>query len=369
MRTNEYFFKNMIFFWIRPLRANDFVLSLQPDYYSICTMPNTKSYSTRLRILDRYLGSGHAYTGKQLMDFINRELELRGEPIVTSRTTLMEDLLNIENEYCTVILREKHGRQTTYQYEEKGFSIFSNELSEDDYNHLEQALSILGKFEGMPQFDWMTQLSADMHLRMANREQVASIVSFESSMYNKGMEHFTPIFDAIRKKTTLEIEYQSFRMVSPQKILVHPYYLKQYNNRWFLFCCNGDYTNISNYPLDRILNVKVAKVPYRETNINFDEYFEDVIGVTKKEGQQAEHVVLKFPKSEYAYVATKPWHGSQKVVGEDSTSVSIQLDVVLNYELEQRILSWGDKVEVLQPSSLRQKISQRLENSRKHYKY
>ncbi len=213
MRTNEYFFKNMIFFWIRPLRANDFVLSLQPDYYSICTMPNTKSYSTRLRILDRYLGSGHAYTGKQLMDFINRELELRGEPIVTSRTTLMEDLLNIENEYCTVILREKHGRQTTYQYEEKGFSIFSNELSEDDYNHLEQALSILGKFEGMPQFDWMTQLSADMHLRMANREQVASIVSFESSMYNKGMEHFTPIFDAIRKKTTLEIEYQSFSLL------------------------------------------------------------------------------------------------------------------------------------------------------------
>lgn len=61
-------------------------------------MPNTKNYSTRLRVLDQCLRSGHAYSGKELTEFINRELELRGEPTITSRTTLMDDLLNIENE-------------------------------------------------------------------------------------------------------------------------------------------------------------------------------------------------------------------------------------------------------------------------------
>lgn len=124
----------------------------------------------------------------------------------------------------------------------------------------------------MPQFEWMTQLSADLHLRMANQDQVRAIVGFESSIYNKGMEHFTPLFDAIRKKTTVEITYQSFRMPEPQTVTVHPYYLKQYNNRWFLFCSTGDYTNISNYPLDRIHSVRHANIPYRETDINFDEY-------------------------------------------------------------------------------------------------
>jgi predicted DNA-binding transcriptional regulator YafY len=106
---------------------------------------------------------------------------------------------------------------------------------------LEQALAILSRFEGMPQFGWMTQLSADMNLRMANQEQVKSIVGFESSIYNKGMEHFTPLFNAIRKKITVEIQYQSFKMDEPQTLIVHPYYLKQYNNRWFLFCSTGDY--------------------------------------------------------------------------------------------------------------------------------
>lgn len=324
-------------------------------------MPNTKNYSTRLRVLDQCLRSGHAYSGKELTDFINRELELRGEPTITSRTTLMDDLLNIENEYHTNIIRKKHGRQTTYQYEDPNFSIFSTELSEDDLLHLSQALDILKRFDGMPEADWVAELSARLNLCMSNHKEVRAAVGFESSMYNKGMEHFTPLFNAIRKKTTVELRYQSFRMAEPQTHIVHPYYLKQYNNRWFLFCCNGDHTNLSNYPLDRILSVKLAHVPYRETDINFDDYFADVIGVTKREGQHVEKVLLRFPKNEYPYVATKPWHGSQKKVAEDDRSVTIELNVVINYELEQKILSWGDFVEVLKPVSLVRIISHRLE--------
>jgi predicted DNA-binding transcriptional regulator YafY len=330
-------------------------------------MPNTKNYSTRLRVLDQCLRSGHAYSGKELTEFINRELELRGEPTITSRTTLMDDLLNIENEYHTNIVRKKHGRQTTYQYEDPNFSIFSTELSEDDLLHLTQALDILKRFDGMPEADWVAELSARLNLCMSNQKEVRAAVGFESSMYNKGMEHFTPLFNAIRKKTTVELRYQSFRMAEPQTLIVHPYYLKQYNNRWFLFCCNSDYTNLSNYPLDRILSVKLAHVPYRDTDIDFDEYFADMIGVSRRNGQEPEDVVLRFPKDQYKYVATKPWHGSQKIVDENSSTITLQLHVVLNYELEQKILSFGQYVEVISPMTLRERIKDRLSQSLLQY--
>ena len=330
-------------------------------------MPNTKNYSTRLRVLDQCLRSGHAYSGKELTDFINRELELRGEPPITSRTTLMDDLLNIENEYHTNIIRKKHGRQTTYQYEDPNFSIFSTELTEDDVLHLGQALDILKRFEGMPEADWLSELAARLNLCMSNHQQVQAVVGFESSIHNKGMEHFTPLFNAIRKKTTVELRYQSFRMTEPQTIIVHPYYLKQYNNRWFLFCCNGDYTNLSNYPLDRILSVKLAHVPYRETDVKFDEYFSDIIGVSRKEGQEPEDVVLRFPKEQYKYVATKPWHDSQKVIGEGDGTVTMQMHVIVNYELEQKILSFGNYVEVIAPGTLREHIKERLGQALSQY--
>lgn len=330
-------------------------------------MPNTKNYSTRLRVLDQCLRSGHAYSGKELTDFINRELELRGEPTITSRTTLMDDLLNIENEYHTNIIRKKHGRQTTYQYEDPNFSIFSTELSEDDILHLGQALDILRRFDGMPEADWISELGARLNLCMNNRKEVRAAVGFESAIHNKGMEHFTPLFNAIRKKTTVELRYQSFKMQEPQTLIVHPYYLKQYNNRWFLFCCNGDHTNLSNYPLDRILSVKLAHVPYRETDIDFEDYFSDIIGVSRKEGQEPEDVVLRFPKEQYKYVATKPWHGSQKIVDENSSTITLQLHVVLNYELEQKILSFGQYVEVISPMTLRERIKDRLSQSLLQY--
>ena len=330
-------------------------------------MPNTKNYSTRLRVLDQCLRSGHAYSGKELTDFINRELELRGEPTITSRTTLMDDLLNIENEYHTNIVRKKHGRQTTYQYEDPNFSIFSTELSEDDLLHLSQALDILKRFDGMPEADWVAELSARLNLCMSNHKEVRAAVGFESSMYNKGMEHFTPLFNAIRKKTTVQLRYQSFRMAEPQTLIVHPYYLKQYNNRWFLFCCNGDHTNLSNYPLDRIHSVKLAHVPYRDTDIDFDEYFSDMIGVSRRNGQEPEDVVLRFPKDQYKYVATKPWHVSQKIVDENNSTISLQFHVVLNYELEQKILSFGQYVEVLSPKQLREQIKDRLNQSLQQY--
>lgn len=331
-------------------------------------MPNTKNYSTRLRVLDQCLRSGHAYSGKELTEFINRELELRGEPTITSRTTLMDDLLNIENEYHTNIIRKKHGRQTTYQYEDPNFSIFSTELSEDDLLHLSQALDILQRFNGMPEADWVAELSARLNLCMSNHKEVRAAVGFESSMYNKGMEHFTPLFNAIRKKTTVELRYQSFRMADPQTLIVHPYYLKQYNNRWFLFCCNGDHTNLSNYPLDRILSVKLAHVPYRDTDIDFDEYFTDMIGVSRRYGQEPEDVVLRFPKDQYKYVSTKPWHGSQTVIEENDDFVTMQMHVIINYELEQKILSFGDYVEVVAPRSLRDRIKERMDKSLEKYK-
>jgi predicted DNA-binding transcriptional regulator YafY len=331
-------------------------------------MPNTKNYSTRLRVLDQCLRSGHAYSGKELTEFINRELELRGEPTITSRTTLMDDLLNIENEYHTNIVRKKHGRQTTYQYEDPNFSIFSTELSEDDLLHLSQALDILKRFDGMPEADWVSELSARLNLCMSNHKEVRAAVGFESSIYNKGMEHFTPLFNAIRKKTTVELRYQSFRMAEPQTLIVHPYYLKQYNNRWFLFCCNGDHTNLSNYPLDRILSVKLAHVPYRDTDIDFDEYFADMIGVSRRNGQEPEDVVLRFPKDQYKYVSTKPWHWNQMVIEENDDFVTMQMHVIINYELEQKILSFGDYVEVVAPRSLRDRIKERMEKSLEKYK-
>ena len=51
----------------------------------------------------------------------------------------------------------------------------------------------------------------------------------------------------------------------------------------------------------------------------------------------------------------------------NSSTISLQLHVVLNYELEQKILSFGQYVEVISPMTLRERIKDRLSQSLLQY--
>ena len=64
--------------------------------------------------------------------------------------------------------------------------------------------------------------------------------------------------------------------------VVHPWYIKQYNNRWFLMAYDAETDRITNFALDRIQELQVeesvAFIPNME--IDFEHYFDDVFGVT-----------------------------------------------------------------------------------------
>ena len=60
--------------------------------------------------------------------------------------------------------------------------------------------------------------------------------------------------------------------------IIHPYYLKQYNNRWYLIGLNdNEYKDITHLGLDRIQSIEQAHTPFIENTFieDFDEYFED----------------------------------------------------------------------------------------------
>ncbi len=78
-----------------------------------------------------------------------------------------------------------------------------------------------------------------------------------------------------------------------------------------------------------------------------------------------EKVVLKFDKKRYRYVETKPLHSSQKVLDKDNCI--IQLQVFLTPELESLILSFGEHVEVIEPSFLRKTIKQKAKKMLDQY--
>jgi predicted DNA-binding transcriptional regulator YafY len=140
----------------------------------------------------------------------------------------------------------------------------------------------------------------------------------------------------------------------PSEVLVHPWFLKQYNNRWFLFGYNEGYNAITNLPLDRILSFTEAGVTFRKNEAtDFDEYFDDVVGVTVRKDVPAEKVLIRLNAEVWPYVESKPFHGSQRILDKSDTYVTIQLTVQVNHELMALLFSQMDAIEVIEPASLR----------------
>ena len=107
-------------------------------------------------------------------------------------------------------------------------------------------------------------------------------------------------------------------------------------------------------------------VPYKEPEVEFDEYFDDVIGVTVPE-EETEDIVLRISKPRFEYIRTKPLHLSQRIVEENDYFAVITINVKVNKELESLILFFGNDMEVLSPEHLRQQIANKIRSMNQKY--
>ena len=182
------------------------------------------------------------------------------------------------------------------------------------------------------------------------------------------IENFiTILFNAIVNKRVLSIEYEPFGQ-EMSTIQFHPYFLKQYNNRWFVFGLNEE-NNIAtwNLALDRIKSIEELNVSYQDNETDWDFHFSSIYGVSKPFDKNEEEIHLLFSKRQAPYIITKPIHETQKHY-ELEDGLLVKIKVIPNFELEQLILSFGEGVKVLLPVHLKEKISDRIELSLSQYK-
>lgn len=281
---------------------------------------------------------------------------------------LREDIrfMKSESGYSAPIEMYREGKKGFYRYSDRHFSIDNSPLNATEAEKMKSALGILQRLSGKPEFEWLNEIAPLLQDQLGLVKSDSSIMSYDANIDYSGYRLISTAFEAIINKTVLEVVYQPFKGDS-FKIVFHPYYLKQYNNRWFLFGYNED-TKIEtwNLPLDRIKEVQETDKEYRETEVNWDEYFYDIIGVTKLSGE-LDKIELIFTADQAPYINTKPLHASQKAHVNEDGSLLVKLELIINYEFETLLLSFGEKVKVLKPSSLQDSLKKRLKAGYSQY--
>lgn len=331
-------------------------------------MPTNKHATIRYNALDKcFRNTGRKYYIENLIETCNKALfEYSGIEDGVKRRQVFDDITFMESEagWRIELDRIRDGRRIYYRYSEPNFSISNKPLSETEVAQLRETISMLSRFKGLPQFEWMEEIMTHLENTISLIGTKQAVVGFESNPYLKGLDNFPVIFNAIINKQVLSIKYKGFKKPEPINFEIHPYYLKQYNNRWYLLGINEGYDNITNLPLDRIESINISNnIQYQEnSNIDFTEYFEDIVGVSMPKDSPIEDVVLRINKTLFPYIETKPLHGSQTKIAEDVNIVTVKIQVYLNYELKKLLLSFGDGIEVISPQYLRDEIQQIAKN-------
>ena len=334
-------------------------------------MSINKNALIRYQALDRcFRNPGRMYFWEDLLEECNKaRLALDPSSDGIQRRQLFDDIRFMESEagWSIPLGRIRYGRKVYYRYEDLSFSISNQPLSDLEAEQIKSALQIFSRFSGTPQFEWVNEMIPMLESKFGLIKRENEVIAFDSNVDLKGLHYITPIFNAIINKRVLSILYKDFKSSEPYEIVFHPYYLKQFNNRWFVFGLNAENKNSYwNLALDRIENISESNQTYIESQVDWDDYFYDIVGVTRPAGAKLVEIVLNFSPEVAPYVITKPIHPSQKHRNE-ATGLEVKIKVIPNFELERLILSYGEQVKVISPLDFKERISQRLKSAGRLY--
>ena len=332
-------------------------------------MANVKNAGIREIIIDRCLQTKGGRTVQQIMDACNDALEVHGLRPITSPNTIRADFTTIANRWHQNIKCIRKGRNFYYRYEDLSFSIFNNPMSEDEVMRVYGALEVLERFGGTEGFEWVEELNAHLRASLHMGNSGSSVIAYDDNAQLKGMQFFADLHDYIRSKQPILVKYRPYTNPELLEELIHPYFLKQFNSRWFVLGYNPKYDAITTFALDRIISIEKSSQKYiPNTKYNFKEYFNKVIGVTIIEGE-SEEILIEVEAAEYPYVESKPMHQTQKMVRiSEKGNPIISLNVIPNFELKQSILAYGKGMTVLSPQKLKDDIIGILEQTLQQYK-
>lgn len=127
------------------------------------------------------------------------------------------------------------GNHKVYFYSDLNHTIGKQTYDESTIHRLNEACEILKQISGIPTLDKIIH-----SISKVQKENYPNykFLSFDDNLDLKGRDLVDTLFNHIMKKNVLEIKYKDFDHPNPMLFNFHPYFLKQFKNRWYVYGLN-----------------------------------------------------------------------------------------------------------------------------------
>ncbi|MBN4049691.1 WYL domain-containing protein [Bacteroidales bacterium AH-315-N07] len=203
---------------------------------------------------------------------------------------------------------------------------------------------------------------------LKDTKDVLKYISFEGEGMLRGVQYLKDILTGIRKHRKISFTYKRFQADEEKKHEIHPYLIKEYQNRWYVIGKTSPTSYFITFGLDRMTEFKLTTKRFKPVKTKDPrEIFENKVGLTYTK-EKTQFVVLSFSPVQAKYEKTLPIHRSFEIIKETKNEVQFKYFIIPNFEFEQKILQHGENVKVVKPKWLAEKIKNRLRTAQKKYR-
>ena len=212
--------------------------------------------------------------------------------------------------------------------------------------------------------NWMLS-SMTVHTAVQERVSLQKRILLEE--IPSGYKYLQPILEAMKSNHCISFTYQKYNDAEIKTYpAAEPYCLKLYNQRWYLL------TKVEQlfrtYSLDRIKSLELSEETFLiDKDFDAEEYFHDYFGVFRDKEVPPQEVVIRATKDERPYLRDLPLHHSQKEIctAADYSDFSYYLSPSNDFIGE--ILRKKNRLWVISPKELRDKVHRYIKEMEKYY--
>ncbi|TDW52749.1 putative DNA-binding transcriptional regulator YafY [Flavobacterium sp. 270] len=191
-------------------------------------------------------------------------------------------------------------------------------------------------------------------------------IEFENKATISATPNFKTILEAIHQALPITFKHFSFYHLKEENYTLKPYFLKQYQNRWYVV--GETEKGYRTFGIDRLKDITIGNKKFKQKTEEAMDKFRNVVGLNYVD-HELQKVILSFDISQRPYVESLPLHHSQKQIKIDNEKTfDIELHIHPNFEFNQQVLKYGSLVKVIEPKWLAEKVKKEIKKALENYK-
>ncbi len=254
-----------------------------------------------------------------------------------------------------------------YCYTREVESLPTIDISEGELLALSVAQKALDHYKGTPfekpLANAFNKLSASLPDTItANLAALSDTISFKHGRLSKLDEETLKLaIKGALEKRVLKFKYKKPGTSDPEERVANPHHVTNYLGKWYLLAWDHQREAMRTFLLARASGLEIQNETFKVSpEFSVEDYLWTSFGIWSQTGKHK--IAIRVQPSLSEYVSENIWHPSQEIEEANDGSIIVGFRLGSLEEIAQWILSWGDQVEVIEPTELRKLVKRRAQS-------